>query len=97
MFFQEVFGRFASLANSIAAERVPRAAFLDDTHFAAEIDDLPIARNASAIEHIELSFFEWRRHLIFDYLYPGAPTDNIVTILQCANPANIHPHGRIKL
>jgi hypothetical protein len=43
-----------------------------------EIDDLAMARNAFAIENLELGLFEWRRNLVLDDLDARLVADDLV-------------------
>src|SRR5262245_9444284 len=97
MIFEELFSCFTSLADALAIERVPGAAFLDDADLTAEIDDLAVARNAGAVKNIKFRFLERRRHFVFDYFDAGAPADDIVAVFERADAADVHAHGRVKL
>src|SRR5947199_131289 len=52
MFFEELFGRFPPLTDSLSTVGIPRAALFDDAHFAAEVDDFAVTGNAGAVKNI---------------------------------------------
>src|SRR5512142_3417165 len=94
--FQELLGRFATLTDPITAERIPRTAFLHDAHLAAEIDDFAVAGNPGSIKNIELGLLERRRHFVFDDLHAGAAADDIIPILERADPTYVHAHRSVE-
>src|SRR5512147_984329 len=54
----------APLADALPVERVPGARLLDDTLFAAKVDQLAGLGDALSIEDVELDLPERRRHLV---------------------------------
>ena len=48
----------------------------------AQIQQVVFARNALAIDHVDLGFAERRRHLVLDHLHLGAVADHGVAILD---------------
>src|SRR5271157_3611445 len=64
IFFQERARVFAALAHALTAVAKPRAALLDYPLIHAEIDQIAFARNALAIDDVELRLAERRRHFI---------------------------------
>src|SRR5512143_3499261 len=94
---QELAGVVLALANAIAVVAVPRARFLDDVQLGTEIDDLAFSRNAFAIEDVEGSLAERRRHLVLDDLDLRLGSDDLVALLDRAHATNIQTHGGIEL
>src|SRR5215467_9132812 len=97
MLFKKLFGGFPALTDALTPERVPGTALFHDAGFAAEIDDFPIPGNSRAVKNIELRFFKRRSHFVFYNLDPRSSADNIVSLLQRSNTANIHAHGGVEL
>src|SRR5439155_16217617 len=97
MFLKELLGRLASLSDSLAAKRIPSAAFLYDSHLASEVDDFAIAGDAGSIENVELRFFERGCYFVLDDFHPRAAADDIVAFFQRSDAADIHAHGGVKL
>src|SRR5580704_4294709 len=62
IFLQEGTRVFAALAHAFTTIAEPRAALLDDPFVHAEVDQVTFARNAFAIDNVELRLAERRRH-----------------------------------
>src|SRR5207302_2179059 len=89
----EIFlGVLATLADALALERVPSAALLDDAALRTEIDDLAVARDAESIDDVELRLLERRRHLVLHDPHLGAAADDVVSVLDVADAADVEPH-----
>src|ERR1700754_2430499 len=65
---QELADIFLALADTVALVAVPGAGLVDEVLRHAQLDDLALARGALAVEDLELSLAEWRRHLVLDHL-----------------------------
>src|SRR5690606_1337497 len=94
---QELARVLLALADPVAVVAVPGARFLDDVLAHAEIDDLALARNAVAIQDLELARAERRRDLVLHDLHAGLVAEHLVALLDRADAANVEPHGRIEL
>jgi hypothetical protein len=97
MFLEELAGVFAALAHALAAEADPRAALFQDAAVDAEIDEVAFARNAFAVNNVELGFAEGRGDFIFHNFGASARADDPVAFLDGLNAANIDAHGGVKL
>jgi hypothetical protein len=62
----------AALSDALALVAVPCAALVDDVVEHREIEDVALARDALAVENVELGVAERRRYLVFNDLYLGA-------------------------
>src|SRR6185312_14919505 len=59
---EKLFGVFAALADALAVIGEPGTGFFHDASLSAEIDQLPIFRDAVTVHDIELDLTEGRRH-----------------------------------
>src|SRR5690606_9877365 len=94
---QELARVLLALADPVAVVAVPGARFLDDVLAHAEIDDLALARDAVAVQDLELARAERRRDLVLHDLHAGLVAEHLVALLDRADAANVEPHGRIEL
>src|SRR5688572_5572159 len=86
-----------ALADALAFVRVPGAGLLDDAVHRAHVDELALARNALAVEDLELGLTEWRRDLVLHHFYAGLVADDFLAVLQRADAADVEPERRIEL
>ncbi len=70
----------------------------------AEIDHVARARDALAVEDVELDLAERRRHLVLDHLHARAVADDGRVLaagdrgfLDGADAADVEPHARVEL
>src|SRR5690606_29081094 len=87
----------APLANTRVAVAEPRTGFVDHTGLHTQVDDFPFARDAGAVEDIDLSLFEGRRNLVFDHLDTRFVSDDFIAFHDCTNTADIEADGGVKL
>ena len=52
---------------------------------------------ALAVHDVELDDLERRRDLVLDHLHPGLVADDVVPVLDPADPADIDPHAGAEL
>src|SRR5262249_52935798 len=78
--FQESASVILPLADPIAAVAVPRAGFFDHLVDYAEIDHLTLARDALAVEDVEIGCPERRRDFVLYHLDAGLGTDHFVAL-----------------
>src|SRR5690606_9234402 len=77
-----------ALADAIPVVAVPGAGLLDDVLAHAEIDDLALARDALAVEDLELAHTERRRDLVLHHLHAGLVAEHLVALLDRADAAD---------
>src|SRR5512139_457550 len=94
---QEVARVFLALADALALEAVPGARLLDDVLLHAEIDDFAFARNAGAVQDLELRRLERRRDLVLDDLHARLAADDLFALLDRADAPDVEPHGGVEL
>src|SRR5258706_3685478 len=68
--------RFASLPDALAIEREPRAALLNHVQVRGHVEKLARARDALAVEDVELALAKRRRHLVLHDLHARAIADD---------------------
>ena len=88
---------FAALAEPFTLEREPRAALFDDVLIDRKIQKIAFARDAFAIQDVELGFAERWSNLVLDDLYFGAASHHFVAIFDRSNTPHVHAHGRVEL
>ena len=93
---QKLAGVFAALADAVAFVAVPRAAFLDQVLRYAQIDEVAFARDAFAVDDVELGFPERRCDLVLDDLYFGAIADYYFAFLDGGDAADVGANGGIE-
>src|SRR5690606_16119937 len=86
-----------ALPQAVAVVDVPGARLLEPAVLHAELEDLALARDALAVHDIELRVAERRRHLVLHHLDAGFGADHLVALLDGADAADVHAHGRIEL
>src|SRR5204862_176174 len=69
-------GVVAPLADSLALERKPGAALLDDACLCREIDDIAAVADPMTVEDVELDLAEGRSHLVLHDLDAGPVADD---------------------
>src|SRR6185437_10194847 len=69
---QEAAHILASLADALPAVAVPRSRFLNDVMQHREVQHIAFARDALAVQNVELGIAERRRHLVLHNLHLGA-------------------------
>src|SRR5262249_10933848 len=90
MLFEKLLRRFAALADSLTAERVPSTALLNHTHFTSKVDGFTVTGYSGSVKYIQLRFLDRRRHLVLHDFAPRPSADDIVTVFERADAANIH-------
>src|SRR5690606_7057142 len=65
------------LAEALLAEGEPRAALLDDARLGREIEDVAAPADPLAVEDVELTLAEGRRHLVLHDLHAGSVADHL--------------------
>ena len=99
VFFQPDAHVFFALPDFVAIVAVPRARFLDDAVFVAQINQLALPADALAVQDVKRSGAERRRHFVFHHFHFGFFADWCFVFacgfdLRCA--ANVYAHGRIE-
>src|SRR5690606_38981349 len=82
---QELARVLLALADAVAVVAVPGTRLLDDVLAHAEIDDLALARDALAVQDLELARLERRRDLVLHDLHAGLAADDLVALLDRAD------------
>src|SRR5215468_10556314 len=83
---EEAFGVLAALADALAVVGEPGARLFDHARLDAEIDQLAALRHAFAVHDVELDLLERRRELVLDHLDAGLVADDLVALLDRADP-----------
>src|SRR6478736_2166651 len=94
---QEVAGVLLALTELLAVVGVPRAGLLDDAVLDAEVDETALARDADAVQDVELRLLERRCHLVLDDLDAGAVSDCLGAVLERLDAADVEAHRRVEL
>src|SRR5580704_11956202 len=97
VFLQELLGVLAPLPQTLALVAEPGARFLHHASLDAEIDKLADLRNAFAIHDVEFDLLEGRRDLVLDHLDAGLVTDDLFTVLDGADAADIEADRGVEL
>src|SRR5260370_31447988 len=87
--FEELAGVLTALANALALIAEPRPRFFENVVVHRDIQQVAFARNAFAIENVELGFAERRRHFVLHYFYPRARTGAYIPVLTGRYPPNV--------
>src|ERR1035437_911940 len=87
----------ASLPDSLAVVRVPRAELLDDAVLAGQIDQLAFFGNPRAVQEVDLGLAERRRDLFLHHFDLGPRADHFGRVLDRADSPDVDSHRRIKL
>ena len=94
----QIFARVVfTLADTFLAIAVPGARLVDNLVFDSKLDDLAFARNAFAIENVEVGLLERRRHLVLHNLGARFRTDDLFALLDSASAADVDTHRGIEL
>src|SRR5215472_10379844 len=94
---QEILGVLASLADALALERIPGAAFLEDVLLRSEVYQISFFGNPAAVHDVELHLLEGRRYLVLHHFDPGSAADHRLAVLDCSDPPDVHPLRSVKL
>ena len=86
-----------ALADALAVVAVPGAALLHDVGRGPEVDDLAFARDALAVEDVEFSGAERRRHLVLDDLDLGLVADDFLALLDRAGATDVEADRCVEL
>ena len=70
---------------------------LDDVVVDAEVDEAALARDARAVQDVELGLLERRRHLVLDDLDARAVADRVGAVLQRLDATDVEAHRRVEL
>src|SRR5687768_14444131 len=95
--FQEVARVVLALAEALAVVDVPGARLLEHAEVDADLEHLAFARDAFAVQDIELRLLEGRRDLVLHHLDAGFRADHLVALLDRADAADVHAHRGVKL
>ena len=63
----------------------------------AEVDEFALARDAKAVENLELGHLERWRNLVFHDLHTGLVADDLVAFLDRADTADVEANRRVEL
>src|SRR5512135_873043 len=94
---QELARVVLALADLLSTVGVPRTGFLDDPVNDAQLDDLPFAADALAVEDVEQRLAKRRRHLVLDDLDAGLVAHDLLATLDGADAANVEAYRRVEL
>src|SRR5690348_429100 len=97
MLLEEIAHVVLALSDAVGAVAVPRAGLLDDLVQHPEVDHLALARNALAIEDVEIGLTKWWRHFVLHHLNAGLAADDFIAFLDRAYAADVEAHGGIEL
>src|ERR1700730_2471025 len=86
-----------ALPDPVAVVAVPGAGFIDDPVLAAQVDHLAFARNALAVQDVEVGLLERRRDLVLDPLDLGRGSDHLFALLDRADAADVQTHRGVEL
>src|SRR5471032_2316989 len=87
----------AALADALAAVAEPGAALLDDVVLHRQIEQVAFARDALAVEDVELHLAEGRRDLVLHHLDAGGVADDRLTVLERTDAADVESLGGVEL
>ena len=90
-------GILLALAELITLIGVPGTGLLHDAAIDTEVDERPLARNALAVQDVELCLLERRRHLVLHDLHARAVADCLGAALEGLDPADVEAHRRVEL
>src|SRR5512141_2297223 len=85
------------LPDPLPADRVPRAALLDDVLLHAEVEDIALAGDPFPVEDVELRLAERRGEFVFHHLDPRAAADHGIVLLDLGDPADVQPNRGVEL
>lgn len=83
MILEILLGSITALTQTGIAHGEPRAGFVEDAEFHAEIDQLARAGNAFAVHNIELSLLERGATLFYNF-YAGVAADQLGAVFRCS-------------
>src|SRR6185436_19196641 len=79
---EEAAGVLLALAELVAVVRVPGTGLAHDALLDADVDERALARDALAVEDVELGLLERRADLVLDDLHPRAVADDVRAVLE---------------
>src|SRR5437773_4341703 len=94
---QELADVLAPLPETRLAVREPGAALVDQLVGDRQIDEVADARDAGAVQDVELGDFERRRRLVLDHLDARAAADVDVARLDLGDAADVQAHRGVEL
>src|SRR5919201_6815976 len=86
---EEGLGVLAALADALAVIGEPGARLFDHARLDPEIDQLAALRHALAVHDVELDLLERRRELVLDDLDASLVADDLIALLDRADPADV--------
>src|SRR5581483_6868381 len=86
-----------ALSDSLAFIAEPRTALLNDVLRHAEVDQVALARDAFAIDDVELRFAKRRCNFVLHHLDLCAAADDVLPVFDGRDPAYVQPYGRVEL
>src|SRR5271169_2836172 len=90
--FEELPGVFAALADAFTFIAEPRAGFLENIIVHRDIEQVAFARDAFAIQNVELGLAERRCHFVLHNFYPGTRAGNYVAFLDGCDAPDVDAH-----
>jgi hypothetical protein len=90
-------GVLAALAEPLAVVEEPGAGLLDDAALDAHVDEAALARDAEAVDHLELRRAVGRGDLVLDDLHAGARAHHDVAFLDVLDAADLQALRRVEL
>ena len=94
---QEVARVLLALAELVTVVGVPGTRLAHDLVLDTEVDEAALARDADAVQDVELGLLEGRRHLVLDDLDAGAVTHGLRAVLQRLDATDVEAHRRVEL
>ncbi len=83
-------------AKAFAFETITGAGFGDNTSFEASVHHVGFIRNSFAVHNVEFGLAERRGDLVFDDFGFDAGADNLITLFNLGNAANVDADGGVK-
>src|SRR5258706_5227434 len=97
IFLEEIARVVLALAEAVAVVDVPGAGFLEHAVEHADLQHLAFARDALAVQDVELGLPERRRDLVLHHLHAGLGAGHLVALLDRADAADVHAHRGVEL
>src|ERR1700678_372718 len=94
---EEVADVLTPLAETHVSVREPRAALVDDVRIDAHVEHAARVRDALVVEDVELGRAARRRHLVLDNLDLDAAADDVQSLLDRVDLADVHTHRGVEL
>src|SRR5215218_6833498 len=94
---EERLGVLPALPELLALVRVPGTRLLHEAEVDAEVEHRALAADALAVHDVELGLLERWGDLVLDDLHPRAVADDLDTVLQRLDAADVEPDRAVEL